>query len=71
MTQTILTDPNRLITSTDAARLLCVAPETLANWRSAARYPDLPYVRLGGGRAVRYRLADVEAFVAKHTVGEG
>ena len=48
--------------STDAAaNLLGVPSGTLAQWRSSGRVP-LPYLKLGG--LIRYRRADVEAFVA-------
>ena len=44
-----------------AAALLNVPPGTLAQWRSSGRVP-LPYLKLGG--LIRYRRADLEAFVA-------
>jgi len=39
---------------------------TLAQWRSQLRGP--PYIKLEG-RLVRYRLADLEAWLARQTVG--
>jgi len=39
--------------------------QTLDNWRCTKRYP-LPYVRVG--RAIRYRRADLDAFIASRTV---
>jgi excisionase family DNA binding protein len=44
----------------DVSKLLGVPVSTLANWRSAGQGP--PYLRVG--RHVRYRRADVEAWVA-------
>ncbi len=56
--------PSPLITPEEAARLLGVKPSTLAAWRTLGRY-NLPYVKVGA--RVRYRLADVEAFVERRT----
>jgi hypothetical protein len=56
----------RLLTELETATYLCVKPETLATWRSTRRYA-LPYVRVG--RAIRYKPADVERFLAERTVG--
>jgi hypothetical protein len=47
-----------------AAEFLSVKPQTLANWRCTRRYP-LAFVKIG--RAVRYRLADLEAFIDART----
>jgi excisionase family DNA binding protein len=49
-----------------AAKLLGVPPGTLAQWRSTGRVP-LPYLRLGG--LIRYRRADLEAFLAANLHG--
>jgi len=49
-----------------AAEFLGVSPGTLQVWRSTRRYP-LPFVKIG--RNVRYRLADLQAFVQSRTVG--
>lgn len=48
----------QLLTISQAAMLLAVAPATLRKWRAQRR---LPIVRLG--RAVRVRLADIEAII--------
>jgi predicted DNA-binding transcriptional regulator AlpA len=53
----------RLLTEKQAAEMLGVHHTTLATWRCKRRY-TLPFVKLGTGRAVRYRLRDVEAFIA-------
>lgn len=56
-----------LLTEKQAAELLAVSPTTLATWRSRRRYA-LPFVRLGSARAIRYRRADVLAFIASGLV---
>jgi excisionase family DNA binding protein len=48
-----------------AAQMLGVTAGTLAVWRSTRRYP-LKFVRIG--RKVRYRTADLEAFITDRTV---
>ena len=53
--------PVKLLTPETVADLLGLTLHTLAVWRCAKRMP-LPYVKLGG--RVRYRTADVEAFIA-------
>ena len=54
-----------LLTEAETAAYLGVKKETLATWRSTKRYP-LPYVKIG--KAVRYRSADLETFIASRTV---
>jgi excisionase family DNA binding protein len=49
------------------AELLGVKRQTLATWRSTKRYADLRYLQIG--RTIRYRRADVDAFLEKHLVG--
>jgi hypothetical protein len=49
-----------------AAEILGVSPGTLDVWRCKRRY-DLPYQKIG--RAVRYRVEDLEAFARSRTVG--
>ena len=51
---------DKLITRNEAAKLLRLAPQTLAKWAMYNR--NLPVIRLGL-RAVRYRLSDVESFI--------
>lgn len=53
-----------LMTAQQVARLLGVSTETLRKWR--AKRKCLPYVRVG--RHIRYRAADVAAFVEQRTV---
>ena len=47
-----------------AAALLTVAPGTLGVWRSTGRY-NLPFLKVG--RMVRYRRADLVAWLEKRT----
>ena len=58
---------SNLMTPEQVAEYLGVSTETLNVWRCTKRY-NLPYVK--AGRLVRYRLADVEAFVASRVQGE-
>jgi len=53
-----------LLTERETAELLRVRPSTLAVWRCTRRYP-LSWIRVG--RSIRYRLADVEAFIEDRT----
>jgi hypothetical protein len=48
-----------------AAAFLGIKPATLRVWRSTRRY-DLPYIKVG--RSVRYRPADLTAFVERQRV---
>jgi excisionase family DNA binding protein len=54
-----------MMTREQAAEYLGVKPQTLSVWATTGRY-DLPFVRVG--RSVRYRLADLEQFIASRTV---
>ena len=58
-----------LLTTTEAAAALALAPKTLRNWRSQGLGP--PFIRLGG--AIRYRETDLLAWVDAQavTVGAG
>jgi excisionase family DNA binding protein len=56
----------KLLTREEAAEVLGVKPETLAVWACTGRY-KLPMVKVG--RSCRYRLADLEAWLAARTVG--
>ena len=47
-----------------AADLLQLSPGTLSVWRSTGRY-SIPFVKVG--RRVRYRRADLEAWLASRT----
>jgi excisionase family DNA binding protein len=52
----------RLLTPKEAADLLRVTVGTLSVWRCTSRYP-LKFVKVG--RVVRYREADIIAFLEK------
>lgn len=54
----------KLLSATETAGLLGIAPHTLAVWRCEKRQ-SLSYVKIGG--RVRYRPADVERFIASNT----
>lgn len=54
----------QLLTRQQAADLLGIRPQTLAKW-ALEKSQRLPFVRVG--RAVRYRLADIEAFISENT----
>jgi excisionase family DNA binding protein len=56
---------SELLTDVEAAERLGTSPNTLANWR-ATRRVQVPFVKIG--RNVRYRAADIEAFIAAHLV---
>lgn len=55
-----------LLTREEAAAFLSIKPQTLAVWHTTRRY-NLPVVKVG--RAVRYRLSDLEKFVASRIEG--
>ena len=57
--------PN-LMTPEQVAKYLGISTETLNVWRCTKRY-DLPYVK--AGRLVRYRVEDVEGFIASRMQG--
>ncbi len=58
---------NQLLTEDQAAEFLSIKPQTLAVWRMTGRN-DLPYVKVG--RAVRYRRADLIAWIDSRIVGK-
>ena len=62
MATAILSEP--LLNEAEAAAVLGIAPQTLSIWRSTGRY-GLRYIRVG--RRIRYRRADLEAWVASRT----
>jgi hypothetical protein len=49
----------RLVGETDAAEILCLSVKTLRRWRFAGRGPSFHKI----GACVRYRPADLEAFI--------
>jgi predicted DNA-binding transcriptional regulator AlpA len=56
--------PSDLLNEREAARYLNLAPPTLRNWRAAKQGPVALKI---GRRAIRYRFADLEAFIAAST----
>lgn len=56
----------RYVTENEAAEILGLKRGTLSNWRSQRRGPA--YVRLGGGRVIRYKLSEIEAFAEAYRV---
>jgi len=54
----------RLLTRAEAAEFLCLKPQTLAVWAMVGKH--LPVIHVG--RAVRYRLSDLQEFVERQTV---
>jgi excisionase family DNA binding protein len=59
-------ESRKLLSREEAAAHLGLAPQTLAAWAVTGRY-GLPMVKVG--RSVRYRLADLEAWLATRTIG--
>jgi predicted DNA-binding transcriptional regulator AlpA len=61
-------NPNQdqLLTRKQAAQFLGVKTNTLAVWHCCKRY-DLPYYKIG--RSVKYKLSDLENFIAKNQKG--
>ncbi len=62
--QEIIDKTRELVDEKAAAQDLDVAPGTLAVWRSTGRY-NLPFIKIG--RNVRYRRADLVAWLEKRT----
>ncbi len=62
--QEIIDKTCELVDEQKAARFLGNKPGTLAVWRSTGRY-NLPFIKVG--RSVRYRRADLEAWLEKRT----
>jgi predicted DNA-binding transcriptional regulator AlpA len=58
--------PPRYITENEAAGILGLKRGTLSNWRSQRKGPA--YVRLGGGRVIRYEISELTAFAEAYRV---
>lgn len=58
----------RLLTREEAAKVLGVRPQTLAVWHCTGRQ-RLPVIKVGG--RCRYRLDDLERWLAERTVIPG
>lgn len=64
-----VSSPRHYLTEHEAAEFLGLQRGTLSNWRSQRRGP--PYVRLGGGRVIRYKFADLESFATRDRIDPG
>ena len=53
---------DRVITEKEAAIHLCLAVQTLRNWRHQRKGP--PYIKIS--RAIRYNLKDIEEYMRQH-----
>jgi len=62
--QSILGEGCDLLDEKEAAQFLDSSPGTLSVWRSTGRY-NLPFIKVG--RNVRYRRADLIAWLEKRT----
>jgi len=62
--QEIIDRTRELVNEKEAARILDNSPGTLSVWRSTGRY-NLPFIKIG--RNVRYRRADLIAWLEKRT----
>lgn len=58
----------RTLTTKEAAAFLGISEWTLHTWRSTRRV-EIPYLKMG--RAVRYRMEDLEAFKERMLVAGG
>ena len=56
----------KMLTRREAAEYLGVKPQTLAVWHVTGKY-RLPLVKVG--RSVRYRVVDLEKWLASRTFG--
>jgi len=61
---------DRLLTRKQAAEILGFQPQTLARWKWEGREDCPPEIRVGS-RAVRYRLSDLQHWIARRLPGEG
>jgi excisionase family DNA binding protein len=59
-----LKQPSEWLTSAEAAAYLRVHPETLVKWRACNKGP--PFHRIGP-RSIRYRRADLDAYVTANS----
>lgn len=59
---------NKLLNRKEAAEYLRTTESALASWASHKRY-SLPFIKIGG--LVRYKLSDLEDFIARHTIRPG
>jgi excisionase family DNA binding protein len=67
-TKNVMPSLRDLLDEIQAAITLDVTPGTLSVWRSTGRY-NLPFIKVG--RKVRYRRADLEAWLESRTRSSG
>lgn len=60
----------RLLTEKEAAAMLGLQPSTLRRWRSVGQPGQPEFVRVAG-RAIRYRLSDLTAYMGQLETGGG
>jgi predicted DNA-binding transcriptional regulator AlpA len=60
-------NPADLLTDLDAAQLLGIEPRTLRLWRNTR---GLPHLRITS-KVIRYRRADLDAWLSRHAVVVG
>ena len=65
MSTAVLSSPSELLSRDEAAAFLGIKSQTLSVWACTKRY-RLPYVKIGS--RVKYRRADLEAFLDRRTV---
>lgn len=57
-----------LLTTKEASSVVRLSPKTLANWRALGIGPAYTKLSEGNGGRVRYRLADLQRFLAKRHI---
>lgn len=57
-----------LLTTREASPVVRVSPKTLANWRALGIGPAYTKLSGGNGGRVRYRLADLQSFLAERRI---
>ena len=62
----VIAPSSDLLNREQAAAYLGISPRTLAVWKSTGRY-QLPVCKVG--RLAKYRKSDLDAFIARRTVG--
>lgn len=65
-TPAILKSQPILLDNNEAAAYVGITPRTLEVWRCVKRHA-IPYIKVG--RLVKYRPADLDAFLEAHTIG--
>lgn len=65
MTQTLNLNIDVLTDTAGASRVLHIPAATLVKWRSTGEN-NVPFVKIG--RQVKYRTADLKAYIERHTV---